>query len=37
METSINLNLEKDILEGWEHQYDTLNLEVLRLARKKRP
>jgi hypothetical protein len=31
---SMQLNLEKDILEGWEPFYDRLNLEVLRIARK---
>ena len=34
MTESIKLNLEKDILEGFEHFYDTLNVEVLRIARK---
>ncbi|MEK6885457.1 MAG: hypothetical protein AABX17_00655 [Nanoarchaeota archaeon] len=33
MNELIRLNLERDILEGWEHFYDSLNVGVLRLAR----
>ena len=33
-EIGLELNLEKDILEGWEHFYDNLNVEVLRIARR---
>ena len=33
MKKEIELDLEKDILEGWEPFYDFLNVEVLKIAR----
>lgn len=33
MSTNIELSLERDRLEGWEPFYDSLNVEVLRIAR----